>query len=146
MSGQKGTGYFDHTASQLAPVSTIAYYVRESSGIPTLYRKRGGETASGRKLSAEALVEGIENLRVLYGYDSDDDGVVNQYLPPADIAPYSHDWKNILSVKVELLVRSLRETAAKPQPHFFAGTQVTPTDHYIRRVLVATVGIRNRGY
>ncbi|MDD7805550.1 MAG: PilW family protein [Endozoicomonas sp. (ex Botrylloides leachii)] len=146
ISKQKESNIFDHTGSQLVPISTTAYYVRESAGVPVLYRKRAGEMVSGSTLAAEALVEGIENMRVLYGYDTDNDGVVNQYLPPIDMMPYSDDWKKILSIKVELLVRSLRETAAEPDPYFFAGKKVIPKNHYIRRVVVATVDLRNRGY
>ena len=142
---QQGTGVFDHSRSQLVPVSSVAYYIRNSNSVPTLYRKRAGETASGRGLSAEALVEGIEALRVFYGYDSDNDGVVNQYRTPSDISLYSSDWKNITSIKIELLVRSLREIAPEPQPYFFAGAEITSEDNYIRRAFVTTVELRNRG-
>ena len=80
-----------------------------------------------------------------YGYDSDGDGIVNQYLTANAIKPYSDLWTDILSVKIELLTRSLKPVAVSPQSYFFAGSKITPDDNYIRRVLIATVKLRNRG-
>lgn len=145
MDNQKGLGSANHDFSLLMPVLTTAYYVRENNRLPTLYRKRAGETISGKKLAAEALVEGIENLSIRYGYDSDHDGIVNQYLKADQIQSYSHDWKHVMSVRIELLARSLIEISSNPQDYFFSGIKIIPSDHYIRRVLVATVRLRNRG-
>lgn len=145
MSSQQGEGIFDHSNSQLMPVSSVAYYIRESNTIPTLYRKRAGQSISGHMLSAEALVEGIESLRILYGYDSDNDGVVNQYRSSSDIALYSENWKNVTSVKIEILVRSTREISSQVQNYFFAGENIKPEDKFIRRTFVTTVEQRNRG-
>ncbi len=141
--GNVDSDVFDHSQSQLAAISSTAYYIRESNGVPTLYRKRGGETIAGNKHSAEALVEGIEALRFLYGYDNDGDGVANQYRSSLDIGLFSEDWKNITSVQIEMLARSFRETAPEPQRYFFSGKEVLPDDRYIRRAFVATVSLRN---
>ncbi len=144
MDGQSGTGVFDISDSELAPLSSVAYYIRESNGVPTFYRRRAGETAGGSRLSAEALVEGIEGFYLLYGVDTDGDGVVNQYRPASSIGLYSSDWKTVISVKVELLIRSLREEATEPVTYFFQGAERTATDHYLRKVFVTSVELRNR--
>ncbi|WP_263078357.1 PilW family protein [Endozoicomonas sp. Mp262] len=144
MDNGKGDDTFGHSDSLLAPVVSTAYYIRESNGVPTLYRRRGGETASGNRHSAEALVEGIEGLRFLYGQDTDGDGIVNQYRSASDIGLFSKGWHDVTSVKIELLARSFQDVAPEPQPYFFAGVKTTPEDQYIRRAFMATVGLRNR--
>lgn len=133
-----------HTGSQLAPLYSYAYYVRNSNGIPTLYRKEAGEYPSGNAKNAEALVEGIENINILYGVDSDNDGIANQYHTADALGVLSGNWKKVTSVKLELLARSLNEVLPQPQTYFFAGEQIEPGDNYIRRTLITTIQLRNR--
>ena len=133
-----------HVGSLLAPLSSYAYYIRSSNNIPTLYRKEAGEYSSGNAKKAGALVEGIENISVLYGVDSDNDGIANQYQPASAITLTSETWKNVTSVKLELLARSLNEVAPEPQNYFFAGQKVTPADNFIRRSFTSTIKLRNR--
>ena len=130
--------------AMLAPLDSYAFYLRKSNNIPTLYRKRAGEYASGNSINAEALVEGIENIRLLYGVDTDRDGVANRYRAAADLGVFSDEWLKVTSVKLELLVRSLVEIAEEPQIYFFAGNNVTPDDLYVRRNFVTTFELRNR--
>ncbi len=144
MDGQSGTSIFDVSDSELAPLSSVAYYIRESNRVPTLYRRRAGETEGGSRLSAEALVEGVEALHLLYGVDSDGDGVANQYRPASSIGLYSNEWKTVTSVKVELLIRSLREVVDEPATYFFQGRKRTAMDNYLRKVFVTSVELRNR--
>ncbi|MGI9281391.1 MAG: PilW family protein [Endozoicomonas sp.] len=134
----------NHTGSQILPLSSVVYYLRESNGVPNLYRRLAGETTSGAINSAEALLEGVEGLNLRYGYDSDADGIANQYRTAADISLFSLDWRNVTSVRMEILVRSFQEVTDTPQSYFFAGTRVTPTDNYLRRSFVITMELRNR--
>ncbi|MGB1270711.1 MAG: PilW family protein [Endozoicomonas sp.] len=129
----------------LSPLQSRAFYLRNSNGVPTLYRKRAGEYTSGNSINAEALVEGIERLNLRYGVDSDLDGVANQYLSASDIGLYSSDWQKVVSVKLELLARSFSEVAPQPQVYFFGGQKVTPADQYVRRSFMTTIELRNRG-
>jgi len=52
--------------------------------------------------SNEELVEGVENMQLLYGEDTDGDGAANRYRSAANI----DDFRDVVSVKVGLLVRS----------------------------------------
>lgn len=133
-----------HTGSRLAPLNSYAYYVRSSNDIPTLYRKPAGEYASGNAKNAEALVEGIENINILYGVDSDNDGIANQYQTANELGAFSENWKKVTSIKLELLARSLNPVSPEPHTYFFAGEQVQPTDNYIRRNFITTIQLRNR--
>ncbi len=137
-------GTMAHTESELAPLDSQAFYLRTSNGVPTLYRKPAGEYASGRTQNAEALVEGIENIHILYGLDSDGDGIANQYQTTGVLGLLSDDWHRVVSVKLELLARSFLEVAPEAQPYFFAGQKVVPDDLFIRRNYVTTIQLRNR--
>lgn len=134
-----------HFGSRLLPLQSYAFYLRESNNIPTLYRKQAGEYTSGSSMNAEALVEGIEGLSVRYGVDTDNDGVANQYMPASEITSYSNEWLNVISIKLELLVRSFTEVAPQAQAYFFAGQRVLPNDLYVRRSFMKTIKLRNRG-
>ncbi|WP_066016221.1 PilW family protein [Endozoicomonas atrinae] len=135
----------NHQGSRLAPLQSYAFYLRESNNVPTLYRKLAGEYTSGNSINAEALVEGIEGLNIRYGVDSDNDGVANRYMTAVEITPYSDEWRNIITVKLELLVRSFTEVAPEAQAYFFAGQRVLPNDLYVRRSFMKTIKLRNRG-
>ncbi|AMO55709.1 hypothetical protein GZ77_26610 [Endozoicomonas montiporae] len=135
---------YNHKGSMLFPVRSVAYYLRTSNGRPNLYRKFAGEYTSGSARYAESLLEGIEGLSFLYGYDSDGNRTPDQYRTADSIGLFSADWMNVVSVRLELLVRSLSEITEEPQPYLFAGTEITPTDHYIRRNFVMTIELRNR--
>ncbi|WP_419835926.1 PilW family protein [Endozoicomonas atrinae] len=135
----------NHQGSRLAPLQSYAFYLRESNNVPTLYRKLAGEYTSGNSINAEALVEGIEGLNIRYGVDSDNDGVANRYMTVVEITPYSDEWRNIITVKLELLVRSFTEVAPEAQAYFFAGQRVLPNDLYVRRSFMKTIKLRNRG-
>ncbi|PJE80114.1 hypothetical protein CI610_00925 [invertebrate metagenome] len=128
----------------LSPVETMAYYIRNSNGQPVLYRKRAGLSASGRSLSAEALVEGIESLHFLYGLDDNDDGTVDQYVSAQTLGDKDDQWKKVTGVRLEVVFRSLQPVLEQPQHYFFAKKTVAPSDHYLRYVMVRTVAIRNQ--
>ena len=139
-----GADTISHDSSELAPLGSRAFYLRESNGVPTLYRKVAGEYQSGNSVNAEALVEGIEKIQILYGVDSDSDGIANQYKTATSIDLFGNEWNKVVSVKLELLARSLIEIAPKSQTYFFAGQKVVPSDLYIRRNYMATIELRNR--
>ncbi len=75
------------------------------SPIPTLKRLelRGGTTAP--VMTVVSLVEGIENLQIDYGVDTDNNGVPNgNYLTaPAALA----DWTNVVAIRINVLARNL---------------------------------------
>lgn len=70
--------------------------------IPTL--KMRELTAAGWSTPV-TIAEGIENMQVEYGLDTDNDGTPNG----DDVAsvPTPDDWKNVMTVKLHLLARSL---------------------------------------
>ena len=102
---------------------------------PTLYRRERGGTA-------QPLVEGIEQMQLLFGEDTNNDGSADRYL---DAGNGALDMASVVSVRVQLLVRGpegnvLEEPQVLPAP--FAG--VDTTDRRLRQVFTSTITIRNR--
>ena len=97
------------------------------------------------------LLEGVENMQVLYGEDTDadvdgtnGDGTANRYVA---FGTSDLDIDRIVSVRISLLVRSLNNNlTTEPAPYTFNGSTVTPvaTDKYLRKVFTTTVTLRNK--
>lgn len=127
-------------------LSAHAYYVSEGSdGSPSLFHRDVIASGGNSAVEDEEIVQGVENIQVVYGYDSNSDGYVNQYLNADDVGGIgSSDWKNVKTVRLHLLFRSVAEVASEPQPFRFFGTNYIPTDdRYFRREFISTVHIRN---
>jgi len=100
------------------------------------------ETLAGDALTARCLVEGVENLQVEFGVDTDEDGVPNRYLA----APTAAQMQNAVAVKIHLLLRSIGTLPGhRDDKTYRLGAMVVPATHdaYLRRVLSSTVLLRN---
>jgi len=94
-------------AGQWAPVRryhTHIYFVANNNepgdGIPTLKRWELG-------VGIVSLVDGIENLQVEYGVDTNGDGAPDAWTPaPADIIA----WRNVMAARVHVLARNTQPT------------------------------------
>lgn len=120
-----------------------AYYVNIApNGVPALFRETlntGGVTTT-----KEELIQGVENLQVQYGLDTDNDGIPNRYVRADQVS--AAQWQsNVVSARITMLLRSLTELASAPQVFNYMGANRTPTDRYVRRVFSTTVKLRNRG-
>lgn len=121
------------------------YYIRNYSvagdGIPTLCRKE----LSGTTMSDVPLVEGIENIQIEFGIDTDGDGAPNKY----DANPTSAaDLKNLVNAKVYVLARSLDQdpTYTNKKTYNLGNVSLdysSAPDHYYRRVFEGTISLRN---
>jgi Tfp pilus assembly protein PilW len=119
------------------------FYIRNYSDnpaddIPTLCVR----SLEGNDMTTQCLVEGIEELQVEFGIDTDVDGVANVYNP----APSSTDMANAVVARIYLLVRSIdSQSGHKDTKTYQLGqrTIAAPNDGYLRRVFSTTVGIRN---
>jgi type IV pilus assembly protein PilW len=114
-------------------IQTVIYYVRDVSGVPTLFRRIDNNTP-------EALVEHVENMQVQLGYDTDNDRQANDLVDPS--AATTSD--RIISATVALLVRSPETfNDGATRTYNLLGTTVTTNDNYMRKVFSTTVLIRN---
>ncbi len=121
-----------------------AYYVDEAAdGTPTLYRRELVANSGNPDVSDEELVQGVENIQVVYGYDSDADGNANRYVN-ADDVPVA-DWGNVVTVRIHLLLRSFQQAATEPQEFRFVGADYMPVDRFLRQEFISTIDLRNKG-
>lgn len=130
--------------SQIAKLNTFAYYIRlNGAGVRSLYRSRINVTGSSvNALLAEELVEGIENMQVFYGEDTDADGTANYYVAAGTAGL---DMNQVVSIRISLLARTLDDNIThEPLAYTYNGAATTPADRRLRRVFSSTIAVRNR--
>jgi type IV pilus assembly protein PilW len=118
---------------------STAYYIGNGiGGQPALRRTRFNTGAA----VDEELVNGIEDMQLLYGVDTDGDRTADNYVNATAVT----NWNRVVSVQVNLLAAS-HATNVIDQPQVLPApwdTMADPGDNRIRRVFTTTVGIRNR--
>ena len=123
-------------------------------GQPALYRQTFEVDASNiattsPEVFSERLIDGVENMQVLYGEDTDNDRVADSY----DIAANIVNWANVVSVKLAVLFATVEQDFAGPLDtkddyQLLDAPAFDPTtgdnDHRRRKIIEATVSLRNR--
>ena len=121
--------------------------------VPVLMRKRLTQKGG---MSSESLMEGIENIRFIFGLDTTADAQVNIYKTSDQMTEtnWAQADSKILTVQIYLLVRSL-EPANNRTKHAVtfilggdnAATQrrLTFNDNYRRTLMVSTIKLTNSG-
>ncbi len=107
------------------------------SGEPALWRSENGVN--------EELVEGIDQMQLLYGVDTTDDDFPNQYMTSTELIASANDWYDVMSIRLMLLVRSASaQVVEAPQVLTYNGTTTTAADNRLRQVFSTTIALRNR--
>jgi type IV pilus assembly protein PilW len=140
---KKGCG----ATSDVYELQTRIYYVSDET-IPTLRVL----TLSGTTSTNEPLVEGIQDMRVEYGRDTDGDGAADEYrkclATGAGADPCTAvQWANMMAVRIFLLARNLNATSGYSDAKTYTlGTGVTVGpfgDAYKRHDYTAVVRLMN---
>ena len=103
----------------------------------------------GAALTVVPLAEGIEDMRLDYGFDIDGDGVADRFLRGTSGAPGAadDDWGNVVAVRLHLLARSDgRAVGPSDDAHFAMGLagRVGPFgDGWKRTVFASAVRLAN---
>lgn len=140
--------------AEILAFETIRFFVRDSGrdtsagdAINSLYVERRGVGAAGAMSSAIELVEGVEDLQLTYGVDTDDDRSVDVYRGADDVT----DWEDALSVRVELVLVSndtnvvgRENTAWEQNTVDSAGNVIANQDGRFRQVFTSVFAIRNK--
>lgn len=124
----------------------VAHNNLENSGKPALQYPEGdilkvfnygytikagasGEPALFRRINStdQELVEGIENMQIKYGEDTDSDGTANIYRDSGAVA----NMENVVSIRITLTARTLEDNVS------LSGGRIT-------RAFSSTITIRNR--
>jgi hypothetical protein len=106
---------------------TITYFVDDDAVEPHLMRR---VAEGGVEVSTDPLSNNIRDLQLVYGLDSNADGIVDQW----DENPVGKEHE-IIAAQIAVQVRS-----AKPDPDY---THPETGDHYRTRQLQSMVRIRN---
>jgi type IV pilus assembly protein PilW len=129
------------TDAQVYSLSTIVYSIANgASGLPSLFRSTNG-------LNQE-LIEGVENMQVLYGEDTDADGASNHYVPWSAAL----NMNQVISARISLLLQSTANNIASQNtavvyndPDLNGPIVATSVaDRRLRRVVTSTITLRNR--
>lgn len=142
------TTYTIDTNPEVYPIATTSYYIRTRTDQPisSLYRKIGDS-------DAEELIEGIEDLQIEYGVDTDldpatgisTDYTANYYVTADTVAG---NMGSVVSVRIRLLVATPNDNVTtEPQAYSFNGTAVAVAnvpDHRLRHEFTSTIALRNR--
>ncbi len=115
-------------------VATDRYYLAGS----TLMCLGNGSTTPG------ALADGIDNMQILYGEDTDEDDVANQFVNANNV----NTWERVKSVTIALLANTVDEigiASIDKNTHVLLNTPVIGplNDNVLRRVFTTTIIIRN---
>jgi type IV pilus assembly protein PilW len=128
--------------SRILRMSGHIYFVgTNGNGQPAIYREVLSASGGAATATAEELVEGVENMQILFGEDTNTDQSVDTYVT-ADAVTL---WANVLAVRVSLLMRTVEDgVVSQTQSVSFNGATVTPTDRRLRKVFTMTFAVRNR--
>lgn len=133
---------FDLDAKLARLVSTVYYIGTGASGQPALFRRtlnRTGSTAVA--FQAEELIEGVENMQLLYGERT---GGTTRFVAANSVA----DMDAVVAIRLALLMKTTdtAATSVDTRTYDLAGTTIDPANEaVIRRVMTTTINIRNRG-
>lgn len=124
-------------------LSAFYYIGKGGSGRPSLFKLPIGVAGSAK---AVELVEGVENMQIIFGEDLNGDGVIDTYVSADEIQV----WKNVISVRVGLLMRSIGDFAtdiAHIEPYILTDSisiaSGTSSDRVLRYAINSTINLRN---
>ncbi|MDA0791282.1 MAG: PilW family protein [Proteobacteria bacterium] len=129
LQGSLGDGSGYQVGATVTPIVSETYYIGASSSrnnqgdpVDSLYRKSG-------IAAPQELVEGIEDLQILYGVDTAGaDLVPSTYVDASAVA----DFNDVVAIRVQLTVNSIDDVGA------------STADGILRRNVTQTIRLRNR--
>ncbi|MFK8067523.1 MAG: PilW family protein [Gammaproteobacteria bacterium] len=95
--------------------------------------------------TTQTLIEGVDQIRILYGLDDDDDGAADRYVSASAVS--AADWQsNVRSVRIALLMNSVTDIkpVADSKTYTLLDTTATISDRMLHKVFTTTILIRNR--
>jgi type IV pilus assembly protein PilW len=140
--GGNSNASLQHTfqmGAQVIPVDTVVYFVDDPAGTgPGLWQRLG------TRPQAELMIEGVENMQLLYGVDTNADFVVDNYVKANAVT----DWTQIIAINIALLIRTQDETNPGTDTRQYTlldEPALGPfNDRRQRSLFVTTVTLRNR--
>jgi len=121
---------------EVMALETTTYYIRNNAqGIPSLYQKVFSSPV-------KEVVEGVEQMQLIYGVDTTGDNAVDVYQSADSIT----DWAWVKSIQLSLVLRTIEDnlTVGGPQSYRLNSQLIRPEDSFLRAVFTQTISLRNR--
>jgi len=104
------------------------------------------QCAGSQTAELQTIAEGVENIQILYGLNTDDDEFqsVERYVNASDIG--INDWGQVVSIQVAILVRTLIQVKSQPETQSFSLLDKdvdSPNDRFQRAVFSTSINLRN---
>jgi type IV pilus assembly protein PilW len=120
----------------------VTYFIgkRDTSATtpPSLYRAVGS--------TAREMVEGVENMQILYGVDTthlaEKQRTAGKYVTADQVG--AGGWNDVVSVKISVLMRSFEKNTSGTQTINFNNVALSYNDGYLRQAYSTTITLRNR--
>ncbi len=117
----------------------ISYYIDTDNNLVC-------DVAGARDSGAITLVNGIENLQIMYGVSADSFSTPTQYLKAEDMT--AGLWNSVTTVSISILTRSETsplDSGSNSETHTLLDTVLNTTqDGHSRQVFTYTITLRNR--
>lgn len=125
--------------AELLVFTSLTYYIGTGAG---------GENAlfvyDSTSTSKTELVEGVEDMQVQYGVDTDDNDIPDDY-QTADAIETANNWNKVISAEVSLLLRTQKDNLTTANQTFsYNGTTTNATDKRLYHIYTTVITIRNR--
>ena len=149
----------DPTNCNASPVDIMIFRARRyfvatdpDGNFPGLYRQIFDANPNNGNIFeeyAERLIDGVENMQILYGEDTTGNRVADTYVNATGVG----SWEDVVSVKLALLFATVLEDFTSPfdtkaDYQLLDSAPFDPTpganDHRRRKIVEATVSLRNR--
>lgn len=115
---------------------TSQYGITTGSNLVCATQDMGGTTIDG-----VTIAEGVEDMLILYGLDTDNDGFANRYVNASGV----NNWASVVSVRVMLLVNSVFPSLGGNDTVCLGCTNFAGSnDRLIRAQYETTIQIRNQ--
>ncbi|OAD20079.1 type IV pilus assembly protein PilW [Candidatus Thiomargarita nelsonii] len=119
---------------------THRYFIATSTNGFSLFRDNNPIDDPLDTTNAEELVEGVENMQIRYGEDTNGDGVIDQYLNSDNVT----DMQNVLAIRITLLLNTITERFDRePDTDTYAldpeSSAYDPPEDYLRRATFTTI-------
>ena len=147
-------GYNATSSPMIAPYIGVRYYIGDNGRgggtvMPSLYRTTITPGTPPVETPQE-LFEGVEQMHILYGVDTNGDGNPDSYVrsgdAPLNAGGAAATWANVVSVRIGIVVRTVEEYGRDVDTNTYNVNNVVfnpVDDRRRRRVFTTTAMVRN---
>jgi type IV pilus assembly protein PilW len=121
-----------------------AYYIKDTGRVNSQNQPILALVRLDSNGTEDEIAEGVEQMRITYGVDTDADNTADTYQTAAQVNS-ANNWNNVISVQINLLMATIDGVNDRAQAYTFNGVTTTPADRKLRRQWDTFVTLRNRG-